>query len=47
MAIINKYYPESVTHPKEILIESLEEKKIGAKEFAVKTGKPEKLLLRY
>jgi addiction module HigA family antidote len=44
MAIINKYYPESVTHPKEILIESLEEKNIGAKEFAVKTGKPEKTI---
>ena len=44
MAIINKYYPESVTHPKEILIESLEENNIGAKEFAIKTGKPEKTI---
>lgn len=44
MATINKYYPKSVTHPKEILIESLEENKIGAKEFAVKTGKPEKTI---
>lgn len=44
MATINKYYPESVTHPKEILIESLEENNIGAKEFAVKTGKPEKTI---
>lgn len=44
MGTINKYYPESVTHPKEILIESLEENNIGAKEFAVKTGKPEKTI---
>lgn len=44
METINKYYPESVTHPKEILIESLEENGIGAKEFAIKTGKPEKTI---
>ncbi|WP_373060451.1 ImmA/IrrE family metallo-endopeptidase [Zunongwangia sp. H14] len=44
MAAINQYYPESVTHPSEILIESLEEKNIGAKEFAIKTGKPEKTI---
>ena len=44
MATINKYYPESVTHPKEILIEALEENNIGPKEFAVKTGKPEKTI---
>lgn len=44
IATINKYYPESVTHPKEVLIESLEDNNIGAKEFAVKTGKPEKTI---
>ncbi|UAB82415.1 ImmA/IrrE family metallo-endopeptidase [Marixanthomonas sp. SCSIO 43207] len=44
MATINDYYPESVTHPSEFLIESLEEKNIGAKEFAIKTGKPEKTI---
>lgn len=44
MSTINKYYPESITHPKEILIEALEENNIGAKEFAVKTGKPEKTI---
>lgn len=44
MATINRYYPESVTHPKEILIESLEENSMGAKEFAVKTAKPEKTI---
>ena len=42
MSTINKYYPESVTHLKEILIETLEENKIGAKEFTVIIGKPEK-----
>jgi len=44
MATINNYYPESVTHPGEILLEALEEKEIGAKEFAVRTGKPEKTI---
>lgn len=44
MATINKYYPETVTHPGEILLEALEENKIGAKEFAVRTGKPEKTI---
>ena len=44
MASINKYYPESVTHPGLFLEESLEEKGIGPKEFAVKTGKPEKTI---
>ena len=44
MATINQYYPESVTHPGEILLESLEERGIGAKEFSVKTGKPEKTI---
>jgi plasmid maintenance system antidote protein VapI/Zn-dependent peptidase ImmA (M78 family) len=42
MSIINQYYPESVTNPSEFLKEALEEHNIGAKEFAVKTGKPEK-----
>lgn len=44
MATINKYYPESVTHPGEILLEALQEKEIGAKEFSVRTGKPEKTI---
>lgn len=44
MAIINKYYPQSVTHPAVILAEALEENNMGAKEFAVKTGKPEKTI---
>ena len=44
MATINTYYPESVTHPKEILSEALAENTIGPKEFAVRTGKPEKTI---
>lgn len=44
MATINQYYPESVTHPGEILLEALEERELGAKEFAVRTGKPEKTI---
>jgi HTH-type transcriptional regulator/antitoxin HigA len=44
MATINQYYPETVTHPSEFLIEILEEQQMGAKEFAVKTGKPEKTI---
>ncbi|WP_417359807.1 ImmA/IrrE family metallo-endopeptidase [Galbibacter sp.] len=44
MATINQYYPESTTHPGEILSEALEEREIGAKEFAVRTGKPEKTI---
>lgn len=44
MATINQYFPESVTHPGEILLEALEEKEIGSKEFAIKTGKPEKTI---
>jgi HTH-type transcriptional regulator/antitoxin HigA len=44
MAIINQYQPESVTHPGETLKEKLYELGIGAKEFAVKTDKPEKTI---
>lgn len=42
--MLNTYHPQTVTHPKEILKEALEEKGIGAKEFAVRTGKPEKTI---
>jgi len=44
MAAINEYYPQSVTHPAVVLAEALEENNMGAKEFAVKTGKPEKTI---
>jgi addiction module HigA family antidote len=39
------YFPPSVPHPGEILAEKLEEWGMGAKEFAVRTGKPEKTIL--
>lgn len=44
MATINKYYPESVTHPGVFLSDTLDEIGLGPKEFAVKTGKPEKTI---
>ena len=44
MGTINQYYPESVTHPGEVLKEILEEKGLGGKEFAIRTGKPEKTI---
>lgn len=44
MAIINQYQPESITHPGETLKEKLQELGIGAKEFAIKTDKPEKTI---
>lgn len=40
----NQYFPSIVFHPGEILAEKLEELKIGSKEFAVRTGKPEKTI---
>ena len=42
MTIVNQYNPQSATHPGETLREKLEELEIKPKEFAVKTGKPEK-----
>lgn len=40
----NQYHPESVSHPGETLREKLEELNMGSKEFAVRTGKPEKTI---
>jgi HTH-type transcriptional regulator/antitoxin HigA len=40
----NQYHPESVTHPGETLREKLQELNMGAKEFALKAGKPEKTI---
>jgi HTH-type transcriptional regulator / antitoxin HigA len=42
--INNQYYPESVTHPGFTLSEKLNELGMGSKEFAVRTGKPEKTI---
>jgi plasmid maintenance system antidote protein VapI/Zn-dependent peptidase ImmA (M78 family) len=44
MTTTNQYYPESVTHPSVFLREALEERMLGPKEFAIKTGKPEKTI---
>jgi addiction module HigA family antidote len=41
----NQYFPESVPHPGETLAEKLEEMKMGPKEFALRTGKPEKTII--
>lgn len=40
--IKNQYFPETVTHPGFTLSEKLNELGMGSKEFAVRTGKPEK-----
>jgi addiction module HigA family antidote len=45
MAIQNQYFPQSVPHPGETLAEKLEEMKMGPKEFALRTGKPEKTII--
>ncbi|GAA3928352.1 HigA family addiction module antitoxin [Chitinophaga oryziterrae] len=45
MARQNQYYPQSVPHPGETLKEKLEEMIMGPKEFALRTGKPEKTII--
>ena len=42
MAEQNQYFPQSIPHPGETLAEKLEEMGMGPKEFAIRTGKPEK-----
>lgn len=44
MAKQNQYFPQSVAHAGQTLEEKLEELKMGPKEFAVRTGKPEKTI---
>lgn len=44
MFTINEYLPESRPHPGETLAEKLEEMEMGPKEFALRTGKPEKTI---
>ena len=41
----NQYFPQSVPHPGETLVEKLEEMEMGPKEFALRTGKPEKTII--
>ncbi len=45
MANQNQYFPQTVSHPGETLEEKLEEMDMGPKEFAVRTGKPEKTII--
>lgn len=41
----NQYFPQSWPHPGETLQEKLQEMKMGPKEFALRTGKPEKTII--
>ena len=41
----NQYFPQIVLHPGETLAEKLDEMSMGPKEFAVRTGKPEKTII--
>lgn len=41
---LNQYFPESVTHPGRTLKAKLLELKMGPKEFAIRTSKPEKTI---
>ena len=41
----NQYYPQSLPHPGETLSEKLEEMGLNFKEFAVLTGKSERIII--
>ena len=41
----NQYFPQIVFHPGETLQEKLQEMEMGPKEFAIRTGKPEKTII--
>lgn len=41
----NQYFPQSYPHPGETLAEKLDEMDMGPKEFAIRTGKPEKTII--
>ncbi len=45
MTTINQFKPDVVFHPGETLHEKLEELNMGPKEFAIRTGKPEKTII--
>ncbi len=45
MATVNEFYSDIAFHPGETLAEKLEELKMGPKEFAIRTGKPEKTII--
>lgn len=45
MVTVNEFYTDIAFHPGETLAEKLEELKMGPKEFAIRTGKPEKTII--
>jgi len=45
MTLTNQYSPDIVFHPATTLIEKLEEMGMSRKEFAIRTGKPEKTII--
>lgn len=45
MLLQNQYFPQTRPHPGETLEEKLEEMEMGPKEFALRTGKPEKTII--
>ncbi|MEJ5963927.1 helix-turn-helix transcriptional regulator [Pedobacter immunditicola] len=45
MASVNEFHIDIAFHPGETLGEKLEELNMGPKEFAVRTGKPEKTII--
>jgi plasmid maintenance system antidote protein VapI len=45
MTIVNEYFPQTIFPPGETLKEKLEEMNMGPKEFALRTGKPEKTII--
>ena len=45
MATLNEYYPQEVLHPSNTLMDKLKEMRMSRKEFALRTGKPEKTVI--
>ncbi len=45
MANLNQFNPESIPHPGITLSEKLSEMEMGPKEFALRSGKPEKTII--
>jgi HTH-type transcriptional regulator / antitoxin HigA len=45
MATVNEFHTDIAFHPGETLSEKLKELNMGLKEFAVRTGKPEKTII--
>jgi HTH-type transcriptional regulator/antitoxin HigA len=45
MATVNEFFTDIAFHPGETLAEKLDELKMGPKEFAIRSGKPEKTII--